>query len=87
MWLSIGFAAVLCFAGLAPASAEDNGPPPDTLPPASPSINHIDPLTMPPELPSTAAAISEPQPEFPWEGHQADWEDVPATTQKQQQPR
>jgi hypothetical protein len=82
--LWVGFAVVLFFAGLAPASAEDDGPPADKLPPAS-SIGHIDPLTMPAEPPSTAAAIAEPQPEFPWEGHQVDWEEVPATTQKQQQ--
>jgi hypothetical protein len=81
MWLGIGFVAVLFFAGLAPASAEDDGPPADTLHPAS-SVNYIDPLTMPPEPPAAAAAIAEPQPGFPWEGYM-EWEDMPAT-QKQQ---
>jgi hypothetical protein len=83
MRLGIGSAAVLFFAGLAAASAEDNGPPADKLPLAS-SIDYIDPLTMPPEPPAKAAAIAEPRPGFPWEG-QMEWEDVPAATQKQQQ--
>jgi hypothetical protein len=80
MWLGIGFAAVLFFAGLAAASAEDDGPPAYTRPPAS-SIDYIDPLMMPREPPSASAAITESQPGFPWEG-QMEWEDPPANQQQ-----
>jgi hypothetical protein len=81
MWLWIGFAAVLFFAGLAPAFAEDDGPPAYTLPPAS-SIDYIDPLLMPREPPSTSAAIAVSRPGFPWEG-QMEWEDAPTNQQQQ----
>jgi hypothetical protein len=41
MWFRAGFVAAL-FAGLVPASAEDDGPPP-----YAPSIDYIDSLLMP----------------------------------------
>jgi hypothetical protein len=62
MWLRAGFVA-LFFAGLTPASAEDDGPPPY----APSAIDHVDPLLMPANPPSASAVVNS-QPEFPWEG-------------------
>jgi hypothetical protein len=50
-------------AGLAPAPAEDDGPPPYALSPGE----YTDPFLMPANLVS-ASAIVNSQPEFPWEG-------------------
>jgi hypothetical protein len=63
MWLRAGVVVTLLFAGLAPSSAQDDGPPPYVLPP----IDHIDPLLMPADPPSPSA-ITNSQPGFPWEG-------------------
>jgi hypothetical protein len=63
MWLRASVVVVLFFAGLAPAPAEDDGPPPYALPP----IDHIDPLLMPAN-PPWASAVANSEPEFPWKG-------------------
>jgi hypothetical protein len=63
MWLGAGFVVALFLAGLASASAEDDGPP---LYAPSP-IDYIDHLPMPANPPS-ASAVANSQPEFPWEG-------------------
>ena len=63
MWLRAGFVVALLLAGLAAASAEDDGPPPYAPAPS----DYIDDLPMPPNPPSASAAANS-QPEFPWEG-------------------
>jgi hypothetical protein len=55
---------MLCLAGLAAVSAEDDGPPVFV----PPSADYGDPLLMPTNPPPLASATANSQPHFPWEG-------------------